>query len=382
MVDKGLARVERLYTNRGERAEELRDQGKKTIGYYCCQVPAELMTAAGLFPFRITGNVSEPISQADKYLEVIMCPFCRNSFDMAIRGKYDFLDGFVSPHSCDNIVKIYDIWKYNLKPSYSHFLNVPHTDSASSLKFFRAEIDTFKKSLEELVGREIPAKDIKKAIRLHNQYRALVRELYELSKSDPPLVSGAERMKILLAGLSLPVQEASELLRGVIDELKERKDGPEKKDARLLVWGPEIDDVPFLQVIEYMGAHVVIDDICVGTRPYWNDVEITADPLEGLASAYLDKITCARTFWVGVETRREALDRRFGHLISMARDYNVKGGILLSINYCDTFEFDSPEAKEALQEAGFPGMALEIDYTLMSIDWLKTRVQAFLEMIG
>jgi benzoyl-CoA reductase subunit C len=85
---------------------------------------------------------------------------------------------------------------------------------------------------------------------------------------------------------------------------------------------------------------------------------------------------------VGVETRREALDRRFGHLVSMARDYNVKGGILLSINYCDTFEFDSPEAKEALQEAGVPGMALEIDYTLMSIDWLKTRVQAFLEMIG
>jgi bzd-type benzoyl-CoA reductase N subunit len=382
MADKGLARVEQLYANRGERASELREEGRKPIGYYCCQVPAELITAAGLLPFRITGSVKEPISQADKYLEVIMCPFCRNSFDMALRGKYDFLEGFVSPHSCDNIVKMYDIWKYNLKPSYSHFLNVPHTNSTSSLKFFRAEIDTFKGTLETFIGSEITAKDLGEAIKLHNEYRALVRELYELSKSDPPLVSGAERMKVLLAGLSLPVEEANELLRTVIDELNQRKDGPERKEPRLLVWGPEIDDVPFLQVIEEMGAHVVVDDLCVGTRPYWNDVEVSADPLEALSSAYLDKITCARTFWVGVETRKEAVDRRFGHLVSMARDYNVKGTILLSINYCDTFEFDSPEAKAALQEAGFPGMALEIDYTSTSIDWLKTRVQAFLEMIA
>jgi hypothetical protein len=31
-------------------------------------------------------------------METIVCPFVRNVFDAAIKGKYDFLDGMVLPH--------------------------------------------------------------------------------------------------------------------------------------------------------------------------------------------------------------------------------------------------------------------------------------------
>ena len=381
MAEEGLAKVSELYQDRGKRARELQSQGQKTIGHFCCYVPGEILTAAGIFPYRITGDVSETISKADAYIETIMCPFCRNSFDMAIRGKYDFLDGFVVPHSCDNVVKLYDIWKYNMKHPYSHFLNVPHTTSASSLGFFKAELNTFKGSIEKFIGRDITSQQLNEAIQLHNQYRALVRELYELSRSDPPLVSGAERMKILLAGMRLPVQEANELLRSVVDEIKKRGDELPKK-TRLLVWGPEIDDVPFIQVMEDMGANVVVDDLCVGTRPYRKDVKITEDPLDGIATAYLEDIMCTRTFRFRTGTRKEDLDNRFGHILHFAKDYAVNGVIMLSLNYCDTYEFESVEVKDYLQEAGFPGLVVEVDYTLMSVDWLKTRIQAFLEMIS
>jgi benzoyl-CoA reductase subunit C len=381
MAETALATVERLYKNRGETARELRGQGKKTIGYLCCQVPEELITAAGLFPFRITGDVHQTITEADKYLETIMCPFCRNAFDMAMKGKYDFLDGFVSPHSCDNILKIYDIWKYNVKPPYSHCLNVPHTDSPSSLEFFKSEIRTFKRSLEQLTGKEITNQQMKDAIKAHNEYAAQVRELYELSKADPPLVSGAERIKILLGGMRVPIHEASTLLKGAIKEIKERKNTIEKK-PRLMIWGPEIDDVPFMQVIEDMGANVVIDDLCLGTRPYFKDVPITDDPIDGLAKAYLVDLMCPRTYRTRTGTRKEDLDNRFGHITSLAKDWKAKGVVLLVLNYCDTFEFESVEVKDYLQSAGFPSLAVEIDYTLMSIDWLKTRIQAFLEMVS
>jgi benzoyl-CoA reductase subunit C len=379
MAESALATVDSLYKDRSERVKELKGQGKKTIGYLCCQIPAELMTAADLFPFRITGDVSQTITEADQYVETIMCPFCRNSFDMAIRGQYDHLDGFVSPHSCDNILKLYDIWKYNVKPGYSHCLNVPHTNSKSSMEFFKNEIAALRKSLETLIGREISTDDLKEAIKLHNEYRALVREFYELSKSDPPFVSGAERMKILLAGMRVPVQEAKELLRGAIEEIKGRKNTIKEK-PRLMIWGPEIDDVPFIQVIEDMGANVVIDDICVGTRPYWRDVEVTSDPLDGLVNNYLEQITCSRTYRIRTGDRRQDLDNRFAYLVKFAKDWDVKGTILLVLNYCDTFEFESVEVKDYLQAAGIPALATEIDYTLMSIDWLKTRIQAFLEM--
>jgi len=295
----------------------------------------EIITAAGLVPYQISGNVAETITKADGYLETIMCPFCRNSFDLALRGEYDFFEGFVVPHACDNIVKIYDIWKVNMRPPYSHFINVPHTLTPAAHEFYKAEIGTFMRSIERFIGGEISPGQLKEAIQLYNEYRALVRDLYELSKPDPPLILGSERMKVLLAGTRIPVQEANELLRSVIEEVRGRS-RPQKKPARVLIYGPQIDDASFIEVIEGVGANVVVDDLCIGTRPYWREVEITADPLDGLVTGYLDEIKCARTYRARTGTRKEDLDNRFGHILNFAKDFKVNGVIMLIINYCDT----------------------------------------------
>jgi benzoyl-CoA reductase/2-hydroxyglutaryl-CoA dehydratase subunit BcrC/BadD/HgdB len=54
---------------------------------------------------------------------------------------------------------------------------------------------------------------------------------------------------------------------------------------------------------------------------------------------------------------------------------------LYIIRYCDSFEFDAPEVRDYLQEAGIPVLHLEDDYSLTSIQGFKTRIQAFLEMM-
>ncbi|MDY6834547.1 MAG: 2-hydroxyacyl-CoA dehydratase family protein [Chloroflexota bacterium] len=382
MAEEALAKVDKICQERDSRAKELKGEGKKVVGYFCAYVPAEILTAAGLVPYRITGNINEPISKADAYVETIMCPFVRNCFDKAIRGEYSFLNGFIVPHSCDNVVKIYDIWKYNLKPEYSHFLNVPHTTTKASMEFFKAELGTFKKSIEDLVGREISSGELNDAIKLHNEQRALIKELYEFRKQDPPLISGSEVMKTMVAISKIPVQDSNDLLKGVISDIKGRSSSPFAKLPRLMIYGPEIDDVPFIEMVEETGANVVIDDICLGTKSHWWDVEITPDPLDGIAEAYLDKINCSRTYRQRWGTRDEDLDSRFGYLRRFAQDYNVNGVFLYIIKYCDNYEFDAIDIKDYLEKAGFPGLVVEGDYTAMSIEWLKTRVQAFLEMVS
>lgn len=381
MSEPGLATVDKLYHNRGSRAVELKNEGKKTMGYLCCYAPTEIMTAAGLVPHRITGNVSESIAMADAHIETITCPFIRNCFDLALRGEYSFLDGFVVPHTCDNVARIYDIWRYTIKQPYNHFVNVPHTIATGSLEFFKAELGTFKKSLENNIDRHISSDELKDSIQLHNQSRALVRELYDLRLPDPPLLSGAETMKIILATTRLPVNEANELLRSVIEEIKQRPNKQPKDHTRILVYGPEVDDVPFIEMIEEMGFDVVIDDLCIGTRPYWSDVEITPDPMDGLAQRYLEKINCPRTFRPRTGTREEDLDNRFRYILDFAKKYRAKGIILYVIKYCDIYGFDAVDVKDYMEEAGFPGIIVEGDYTSMSIDWMKTRIQAFREMI-
>ena len=80
----GLAAVDKYYQDYGSRARELKKQGQKIIGYLCAFVPLEIITAAGLMPFRIKGDVNEPITKADTEMETIICPLVRSCFDMAL----------------------------------------------------------------------------------------------------------------------------------------------------------------------------------------------------------------------------------------------------------------------------------------------------------
>ena len=380
--NQGLAAAEQIYQNRAQIGRELKDEGKKIAGYFCCYPPLEIMTAAGFVPYRIMGNVREPITRADAHLETIMCPFVRSCFDIGIKGDHDFFEGFVSCHSCDNIEKLYNIWWYTFKPSFSHFINVPHMIYPTSFEFFEEELRTFKKEIERFIGKEISDEDLNQAIQLHNRNRALVRELYSLRKQDPPLISGTEMTKTIVSVMSLPVEEANGLLQSIIEEIKERSDGPQKKPARLLIYGAELDNTDFVELVEGSGANVVMDDHCTGSRSFWHDVELSDDPLGSISSRYLGKLTCPRTFKLKTGTRQDDLGNRFGHLKDFAKEYNVNGVILYTIRYCDSFEFDVPDVRDYLQAEGLPVLHIEDEYTMLSIARLKTRIEAFLEMMA
>jgi benzoyl-CoA reductase subunit C len=378
---RGLGKVDEICDDRTRRAREMRNRGRKIIGHFCC-APVELISAAGLIPYRITGDMQAQVTQADAHVETITCPFVRSAFDIAIKGGYDFLDGFVVPHGCDSTERIYEIWNYHFKPTFSHFINMPHTTTQSSLVFAKEELRTFQRGLERLTGKEILPERIREAIGRYNQNRSLVRQLYELRKPDPPLLSGAETMKVVLANKSLPVEESNEMLTNILREIRERDGGPEKKPVRMMIYGSELDDPLFMQLIEDAGSNLVIDDICMGSRTYLRDVEVTEDPLEGLVNYYLRDLNCPRTWGETKGTRKEELDDRFGYLLNLAEDWNATGVIHFVMRYCDNFAFDVPDVRDYFHQAGLKVLHLESDYAIAHPAQLKTRVQAFIEMLG
>ena len=121
----GLATVEKYYADYGLRAKELKSSGRKVIGYLSALCPVEILTAAGVVPVRLKGNVSEAVTKADAYMETMVCPFVRNVFDAALKGKYAFLDGMVLSHQCDSIDRTYDVWSYNLELPLLAFYQLP-----------------------------------------------------------------------------------------------------------------------------------------------------------------------------------------------------------------------------------------------------------------
>lgn len=378
-----LTKVEKYYQEYGLRARELKDQGRKIIAYLCSLVPVEIITAAGLVPFRIRGDVHEPITKGDTNLETIACPFIRSCFDLSVKGRYDFCDGLIIPHACDSMARTYSIWRYSLELPYSHFINIPHTLSESSMEFFMAELNTFRKSLGRFAGKEISDDDLAEAISLFNENRDKAKALYELRTSDPPLISGTEIARILTVGMSLPVAEANELFDEVLEKLRQRKESPLQKAPRIMVDGACIDNIDFVKLIEDSGANVVVDSLCIGTRDYWPNADVGGDPVDALAHRYLDKLNCPRTYREKVgETYEEDLESRFGDIGSLTKQFNVDGLILYVYKYCDPFGFEVPARKAYFDSIKMPVLYLEDEYSAGTIGRLRTRIQAFLEMIG
>jgi bcr-type benzoyl-CoA reductase subunit C len=378
---KGLALAAQIYANRDQRARELKAAGKKIAGYFCCYPPVELMTAAGYLPIRILGDMDETITAADNYLPTVMCLFYRSCLDLALKGRYDYLDTFVGAHACDGAERVSYIWRSYIKSPCSFYLDVPHTNHDAALEFFKTQLKYFTSVLEEGSGIKATPEKIAAATALYNQQKALVRNLYELRKGDPPLITGTEFLQVMVAVLHVPVEEGNELLRDIIAEVQERELKPAKKKGRILIWGSLFDHTAITKLIEECDLNIVMDDTAVGSRSFWIDTEPTADPFDGIADRYLNKVVCPRTFKDTKPSRQEELDSRFGYLKKMIKEWQVNGVYMNIIRNCDIHGYEIPELRDYLEEAGIPVLVIEQDYSTASLAPLRTRFQAFAESI-
>jgi bcr-type benzoyl-CoA reductase subunit C len=378
-----MARVERLYREYGLRARELQKQGRKLIGYVCSFVPLEMITAAGCVPFRMRGDIREPITRGDTLLETIVCPFIRSCFDLSVKGRYDFLSGMVVPHGCDSMVRSYSVWRYSLDLPYFHFLNIPSVVKESSFGFFHAELNTYRKTLERFTGKKITDEDLVDAIRLHNENREKARVLYDLRKPDPPLISGVELTQVLTAGSSLPIEESTELFEQVITEVRGRKSPRARRGPRILLDGPCVDNIDLVRLVEELGAEVVMDTTCNGSRDSLPRVKLDGDPIDAISRRYLAGVNCPKTYR---ENRAGSfqgdIQARFGDIGRYASEFKVDGAILYVYKFCDPFGFEVPARKAYYESINVPMLYLEDLYSAGTIGQLRTRIQAFLEMIG
>lgn len=378
-----MSKVNRDYEEYGRRARELSLEGKKIIGYICSFVPLEMITAAGCVPFRVRGDIREPITKGDTQMETIVCPFIRSCFDLCLKGRYSFLSGMVIPHGCDSMVRGYSAWNYALDLPYFHFVNTPSVVKESSFEFFHDELNAYRTSLEKFVGKPVTDADLSAAIRVHNMGRTKVRALYEFRKADPPLISGTELSKTLIVAAGLPIEESNALLDQVLAEIAARKTSPFQPGPRIMIDGACVDNMELMKIIEDLGAHVVTDTLCNGTRDNWPRANERIDPVDALARRYLAGINCPKTYRENKAGTFEGdIKARFSDIGYFAKTFRVDGAVLYTYKFCDPFGFEVPARKAYYESIGVPLLCLEDLYSAGTIGQLKTRIQAFLEMIG
>ena len=370
-----IEKARQLVETKHDRAKSFKEQtGNSIIGYTCPYVPIEIISAAGALPVWVLGN-TKTVVKATEFTQSYFCRYMRNILDLGLRGDYDYLDGLVVPRVCDTMNSFYEHWVKYITTPYKWFLQHPFvTDKSYALTYWTTELTAFRKSLEEFTGRQISDDALREAIDVHNTNRALLRQLHDLQRSDVVPISGTEALFVLLSGLTMPVEDHNKLLQELIRELPQRREAPKGKHRLMLIRGCAAEDVtPFLEEIEKLGGIVVTDETCTGTERFSRDVAIDDDPLSAIAQHYLCGVHSAEY---------SPMEHMFEHMLKEAEDYKVQGSVFLLEKYCDPYAMAYPDLRKALEKRKIPSLLIETGETGMPFGQIRTRIQAFFEMIG
>ncbi len=365
-----MDRFKKWYEERHEYAKEWKKRKNgKVIGYFCTYLPEEILYAANILPVRILGS-HEPQSVTEPHIFGMFCPFCRDCLAQGLKGRYDYLDGIVIAQSCLHIRQAYSSWTLHVGVDYNYYIPMPsNVQSRHAYKFLEYELMEFKKSLERWLGYKIEEEKIKEGIKVVNENRRLLKEIYNLRKNHPPPISGLEAMYMVVSSQLVDKREHNRELEKIKKEKKKEKK-EESEKIRLLIVGSENDDTQFVKMVEELDAVFVIDDHCTGSRYFWEEVEEGGEVFSSLAKRYVDRVPCPSKDWPE--------RRRVKHILDLAQKYNAQGAILVQQKFCDPHELDIPVLRKELEKNNVHTLVLEFDVTV-PVGQFKTRVEAFLE---
>lgn len=356
-----------------------KQEGKKIIGTICCHVPEEIIHAAGALPVRLRATGCTEDSNAEVWMSAFSCSFARSCLEFLMDGTYDYMDGLVGSDGCLMAGRIYDNWRYAGKDKiegkdyYLQQMGVPRMLKDTTLPFYQRELEDMKKGLEAFTGNEITEEKLQASVDLYNETRSLIRDLYELRKSDNPVITGEESLRMTMAAMSMPKEEYNTLMKGFLEEAK-TKEPIKNKRARLMIIGSALDDPEYIKVIEDQGGIVVTDATCYGSRYLWEPVEVDeTGVMASLTKSYLSRPTCPRM--------TNLHDELHDFILKAVEDYKVDGVIYIRMKYCEIWGGESVFFEDKFKAANIPMITLEREEIMTSSGQLAVRAGAFIEMI-
>ena len=137
--------------------------------------------------------------------------------------------------------------------------------------------------------------------------------------------------------------------------------------------GSMLDDPDYIKIIEDLGGLVVTDSYCLGPRYFWNNVDETRNPLDALTDYYMSRVSCPRM--AGRQSERVE------YIVELIKEFNVDGVILQRMKFCALWWAEIFIIRKKLKELNIPFLDLEREYMLSGVGAMKTRVQAFMEVL-
>ncbi len=330
--------------------------GRKAIGYMPIYVPREIIHAAGMLPVGILGGGDQlEVIQGDAYYQSYICRIPRSTIELGLTGRLDSLDGMLFPSICDVIRNLSGMWQMLFKDKYVRYIDVPQNyDDEIGGRFWIEEMQVLREDLARLGGVEISDAAINASIGVYNENRQVIRELYAMRAAQPWQVPTSEVYLLQRAGMVLPVEEHTQLLRDYMAAVVELE-RPKRDNARVVINGSFCEQPPLslIKSVEMAGCYVVDDDWMLVSRWLLDDVPTDGDPLQELAKAFLHR---SATTAAKYDARREDKGK---YLLQQVKSRGAEGVVFAAPSFCDPALLERPMLQDVLAKHGVPYTAFK-----------------------
>ncbi len=344
----------------------------KTIAYFDSShdFPEEIVMAAGFVPVKILGDVKVDNAPADQYLQNFLCPAARSMLTDALAHSEKW-DGIVVAHGCDITHRSFDIWKKHVKTPFIHWLNVPMVyGTTSAANFFKKEMETLIKALENQYKVSITPDKLKEAIKESNEVKKRLQQLSALRATKD--VPNRDYFDACVKAITMPKADAAKALDAILKDWSARAAFPEGK-KRVLLTGSDITYPEFMETLEAANIRAVRDDLSIGERFYATLIPEKDDPLDALVEY---------RFSIPRPATKNPPDPRTDFLLKAMKESGLDTVVSQNVKFCEPYLFDTVHIERILKDKGYKYIHLEREFSPVKDAQAINRLEAFIEMQG
>jgi benzoyl-CoA reductase subunit C len=354
------------------------DTGGLAIGFMPIYIPRDLLHAQGVLPVGILGAGDDvEIIRGDAYYQSYICHIPRSTIELGLNGSLDCLDGMIFPAICDVIRNLSGMWKVLFPDKLIRYLDVPQDfDVEVGGAFYRRELEELSSELTARGARAYEAQSLRESIALYNENRELVHELYAIRREEPWKVPTHELYLVLRAGLVVPVEEHTEMLREYRDLVTNDESRKPMDQARVVLTGSFCEQPPLglIKTLERSGCYIVDDDFIQVHRWIQSSIPLEGDPLENLVRAFLDDSIASPVRYI-------AEDEKGADLVRRVRESEAEGVLFCAPSFCDPALLDQPMVTAVMDEEGIPWTAFKYSENTGQFQVIREQAGTFADSI-
>lgn len=385
MALKTLSKIKKRLEERPAELIAARQKGTKVLGWSGYNIPEEIIYALGFIPIRIgIGGDDRLVEIGARYISSQNCVYTRETIGLFAENKDPYIqnsDLLAFDATCLQTFRTAELIHYYFNREVI-ILGVPRNFYwEEARQYFVREVEYFTRRLEDYSGVKLDNQKLADAVELYNKTRAAIKQIYDYQATREAALSWVDTYDIIQAGYYLDRAEYLTLLEEVLAELEVPEGKPDiginRDEARIFISGSVIPpgDRKLINIITNAGGRIVGDDLWSGLIPYL-DLEIKEISPGGVALGYLNRTPHGALPYLNLDS-----DRRLRTLKELISQFNAQGVIYHTLRYCDPFTFKAKETKDVLNADGIPLLEIHTEYAGSDFEAIRTRVEAFVEMI-